>query len=124
MEYPDHLSFLHLHTLVTRLPAATRHPATPQVDMKFGFFFDSFRAQFYYWESVILLEKLAAVVALTATQRLGAAPQVLAAHLVLFGALLLQFCYHPYACNMLDSLQVSKAGRGHFRAGLGLTSLL
>lgn len=54
----------------------------------------------------------------------GAAAQVLAAHLVLFGALLLQFCYHPYACNMLDSLQVSKAGRGHFRAGLGLTSLL
>ena len=55
---------------------------------------------------MLLLEKLAVVVALTATRRLGGPAQVLAAQCVVFVSLMLQLKAQPYGCRMLDVLQV------------------
>ena len=52
--------------------------------------------QYYFWESVILGEKLALALVLSATQRYGAPPQLLAAQVVLLLALMLQIKCRPY----------------------------
>ena len=59
------------------------------------------------WELVILIVKLSLAFAVAATLRFGAAPQVLAAHAVLFVELLLQALFEPYACAALDRLQTA-----------------
>jgi hypothetical protein len=68
----------------------------PQIELQYGFFFNSYRLKYYYWESVILGEKLALALVLTATQRFGAPPQMLAAQVVLLLALMLQIKCRPY----------------------------
>ncbi|KAI8467434.1 MAG: hypothetical protein J3K34DRAFT_523752 [Monoraphidium minutum] len=75
------------------------------VDLKYGFFFDSYRLQYYYWESVLLVEKLVLALSVTATQRFGAPSQVMAAQCTFFLSLILQGNCHPYGCRMLDTLQ-------------------
>ncbi|KAI8472269.1 MAG: hypothetical protein J3K34DRAFT_504194 [Monoraphidium minutum] len=77
------------------------------VDLKYGFFYNSYRLRFYYWESVLLLEKLALALVVTATQRFGAPSQVLAALGAFFVFLLVQSSCHPYGCIMLDTLQAT-----------------
>ena len=63
------------------------------------------RPKLFFWESVVLFEKLALALAVVAMQRYGAAPQVIVAHAVLSVSLLLQWHYSPYACRMLDTMQ-------------------
>ncbi len=46
------------------------------MDLPLGFLYESFRLKYYYWESIILLEKLALVAASTLLQSFSAATQV------------------------------------------------
>lgn len=65
-------------------------PELSQVDLKYGFLYDSYRAKFYFWESVILLEKLALVMSVTLLQRYSAPLQILVAMAVIFVATAMQ----------------------------------
>ncbi|KIZ04125.1 hypothetical protein MNEG_3835 [Monoraphidium neglectum] len=76
-----------------------------KTDLMYGFFYDSYRHGYYFWESVLLLEKLLLSLAITVTTRYGAPAQVLAGHCVIFVALMLQVKCRPYGCQMLDRLQ-------------------
>jgi hypothetical protein len=63
------------------------------------------RGAYFFWEAIILLEKLALAMVVTAMQRFGAAAQIFAMLCVVFVSLLLQITCQPYGCRMLDTLQ-------------------
>lgn len=94
------------------------HPTRPPRTASDGFFYNSYRLRFYYWESVLLLEKLALALVVTATQRFGAPSQVLAALGAFFVFLLVQSSCHPYGVCVwgghypLDLVPVCLLGRG------------
>jgi hypothetical protein len=72
--------------------------------MKYGFFYDSYDHRYYYWESVVLIEKLLVVMAITLLQRRNATVQVLVALIVISLATIAQITFRPSGCNMLHTL--------------------
>jgi hypothetical protein len=72
--------------------------------MKYGFFYDSYDHAYYYWESVVLVEKLLMVMAITLLQRRNATVQVLVALIVVSLATVVQITFRPAGCNMLHTL--------------------
>ena len=77
------------------------------VNMKYGFFYDSYDAKYYFWESVILVEKLLMVLVITLLQRWSATVQVLASLMIIWVATVLQMTFRPSGCNLLHTLQRS-----------------
>ncbi|KAI8472522.1 MAG: hypothetical protein J3K34DRAFT_519707 [Monoraphidium minutum] len=75
------------------------------VDMRYGFFYDSYDAKYFFWESIVLVEKLLMVVAITLLQRYNATVQVLVALIIISLATVLQITFRPSGCNMLHTLQ-------------------
>jgi hypothetical protein len=73
--------------------------------MKYGFFYDSYDSRHYYWESVILVEKLLLVVAITLMRRWSAAAQVLLSLVIVWAATILHLTFRPSGCRLLHTLQ-------------------
>lgn len=76
-----------------------------QVNLQYGFFYDSYDRKYYYWEFIILLEKLAMVLAITLLRRYNATLQVLASLIIIWVATVLQITFRPSRCMMLHTLQ-------------------
>lgn len=69
---------------------ALRDPGLFRVRLQYGFLYDSFRRRFYFWECIILLEKLALVLSVTLLQQVSSSSQVLVAMAIVFLAFILQ----------------------------------
>jgi hypothetical protein len=80
--------------LLLRLYPCLLHGA--QVELQYGFLYESYHVRRYYWESVILLQKLVLVTAVTTLQSVGTAPQVLVVAGVLTVAMILQVSARTY----------------------------
>ena len=74
------------------------------IELSFGFLYGSYAPRFYFWESVVLLEKLALALAVTLLQRRSAATQALAALAVVAAAAALQAALRPMGCARLHAL--------------------
>jgi hypothetical protein len=61
-----------------------------QVELRYGFLYESYHIRYYYWESVVLVEKLVLILPVMLLQRKGQGLQVLLAMLVITGASILQ----------------------------------
>ncbi len=89
----------------SRRPLAFSAPLPPKkVDLRYGFFYDSYDSKYYYWESVVLVEKLLMVLAITLLQRKNATVQVLVALIIISLATVVQITFRPSGCNMLHTL--------------------
>jgi hypothetical protein len=60
------------------------------VELRFGFLYESYHIRYYYWESVVLVQKLVLILPVMLLQRKGQGLQVLLAMLVITGASILQ----------------------------------
>jgi len=85
-------------------PTATSRHKRSKVDLRYGFFYDSYDTRFYYWESIVLVEKLLMVLAITLLQRKNATVQVLVALIIISLATIAQISLRPSGCNMLHTL--------------------
>lgn len=72
------------------------------VELQLGFLYASYRTRYYFWEGIVLLEKLSMVLSITLLQGVSAGMSILMAIGVVF---------------VSASLQVSKAGRRAARGG-------
>lgn len=73
-----------------------------QVDLMYGFLYESYRPKYYFWEAIILLEKLCLAICVTLLQQHTAAVQVLLAMAVIFVASVAQVGGFPalmLSCN-------------------------
>ncbi|GBF89398.1 hypothetical protein Rsub_01970 [Raphidocelis subcapitata] len=77
----------------------------PDVELRYGFLYDSYAPRYYYWESVVLLQKLLLVVSITLLQRKGATLQVLVSLAVVNVAAAAQITLRPAGCALMDGLQ-------------------
>jgi hypothetical protein len=83
-----------------------RELASPAVRAKYGFLYASYREDTFYWDSVVLLRKLAIAAVAVFLRPAGAGLQACTAQLVVFVSLQLQTRVQPYAnagVNTLDA---------------------
>jgi hypothetical protein len=65
-------------------------PHVHQVELRFGVLYESYHCRYYYWECIVLVQKLVLILPVMLLQRKGQGLQVLLAMLVITGASILQ----------------------------------
>jgi hypothetical protein len=81
--------------------------ARPDMRARFGFLYASYREDTFYWDSVVLLRKLAIAAVAVFLRPAGAGLQACAAMVVAFVSLLLQTQVQPYANAGVNTLDAS-----------------
>ncbi len=83
------------------------HLNEPRTMLKYGFLFDGFKEDSYYWEVVIMVRKLGMVTVTVFLRKFGPTVQAATALIWLIGSLVFQVRKMPYASDQLNKLEVA-----------------
>ena len=77
----------------------------PRVKLQFGFLYDGYEAEYYYWEFWVMMRKVMVIFVSVFLAQLGIASQSLGATLITFIALYMHLQTLPYEDPLLDRLE-------------------
>ena len=77
----------------------------PRIKLQFGFLYDGYEADYYYWEFWVMMRKVLVIFVSVFLSQLGIATQSLGATLITFLALYVHLRTLPYEDPLLDRLE-------------------